>query len=379
METELYNSYLEVDLDALDDSFYRVKAHVGEAVGIIPVLKSNAYGHGLVEMARFFALGKKVGLIAVSQLIEAVAIRRDGMADVDILILGGLLDRQIPAVVEHGVQPALFDCDFARKLSAEAVRQGRTVRVQVKIETGMGRIGVKPGAALATLLDTVAALPGLEITGFFTHFATAESEDEPYAREQHRIFLRALAEADARSLSLRYVHCCNTGGTTWFREAFGTHVRAGCIVLGIPSMNNYSNPLGLREALTWRAAITFIHWLEPGGSCGYERFFTAQKRTRVAIINVGYGDGLYRPISTSGGPVIVGDTRTRFLAGCMDQCIIDVTDIDCAVGDEVTLIGQSRGGAVLSINELSEVCGQTSTMFTVTLNDRIERRYVRRG
>ena len=251
--------------------------------------------------------------------------------------------------------------------------------VQVKIETGMGRLGVKPGAELSGLLDTVAALPNLEITGFFTHFATAETEEEPYAIEQHRIFLEALAEANARALSLRYVHCCNTGGATWFREAFGTHVRAGCIVLGIPSMNNHTNPLGLREALSWRAAITHIHWLEPGESCGYERFFVAQKRTRVAIINVGYGDGLYRPISTSGGPVIVNDTRTRFLAGCMDQCIIDVTGIPCAVGDEVTLIGRSRGGAVLSINELTERNNQPCTMALVTLNHRVARRYMRNG
>lgn len=376
MESSIYNSYVEIDLEALDDSYARVKAHVGEGVGLVPVLKSNAYGHGTVPMARYYALRHKVDLIAVSQLLEGLEIRQAGLNDVDVLIMGGLLERQLPAAVAHDLQFSLFDINIARLLSREAAKQGRIAKVQVKIETGHGRIGVKPGATLEALLDEVKALGNIEITGFFTHFSKAETPDEPYTLLQFDRFKQALAQADQRGLTLRYRHCCNTLATMWFREGFLSHVRAGSVIMGYPCMDDYSNPLGVREPLSWRAHITHIHELEPGESCGYGRHYMAEKPTRVAVINVGYGDGLFRPLVRDGGPIIVNDTRTRFLAACMDMSMVDVTGIDCAVGDEVTIFGRSRGGAMLTLNEYASLTGQPTTYSMVMINHRVERRYI---
>lgn len=371
-----YNSYLEIDRGIMARNFGIVQAHVGRGVGIIPVLKSNAYGHGTVETARVYVERCSARIIAVSHLVEALAIRRAGMGDVELLVMGGLLPRQMSAAVAEDIQFALFDIESARALDEAARAQGRRARVQIKVETGFNRIGVPPGQPLDALLDELQRLGSIEVVGAFTHYATAETVDEPFVLAQHGRFEQAVGQMQARRLPLRYVHSCNTGAATWFCKGYGTHVRVGCAVMGYASMNDFSNPLGLEEPMSWRAFVTHIHPLPMGQSCGYEHHFVAPCDMTVATVNIGYGDGLYRPLAQGGGPVIVNDTRTRFLAVCMDMSMVDVTGIGCRVGDEVTLIGTSRGGTQLSINELSELSGQPPTYPMVTLGQRITRRYI---
>lgn len=379
MDLGIYNSYMEIDLSAMTRSYYKVKDFIGEGVGIIPVIKGNAYGHGTVELARYYAQSFDTQMIAVSQLIEAVEIRQAGLRDVDLLVMGGLLPRQMTAAVENDIQFALFSVDSARALSEVGRSTGRVPRVQIKIETGMNRIGIRPGQPLDELLDVIAGLGNIEITGFFTHYATATLKDEPFVAVQYEEFRKALAQAEARKLPLKYIHSCNTGAVSWFTQGFDTHVRLGCIIMGYASMDDFSNPLNVEEPMSWRAFITHIHQLEAGESCGYNRHFVAEKPTTVATINIGYGDGLYRDMGQKNGPVIVNDTRTHYLATCMDQSIINVTGIPCQVGDEVTIYGASRGGEAISFAELEQITGQTCVYPMVSIGPRVKRVYVIKG
>jgi alanine racemase len=152
-------------------------------------------------------------------------------------------------------------------------------------------------------------------------------------------------------------------------------VRAGSLLLGYPSMNDGSNPLGVRESMSWRAVVEKINHLSPGESCGYDRVFVARAPTDVAVVNVGFGDGLFRPLAMGGGPVILGDSRTEYLACCMDMCFVNATGIACAVGDEVTLVGTSAGGETLSFTELQQYTGQSLSLPMVSINHRVKRVY----
>ncbi len=375
MDIGMYNSYAEIDLSAMKRNYEKIVKTVGEGVGMIPVLKANAYGHGTVEMARAMVQNLNVGVIAVSQPLEGIEIRNAGFWGIDILVMGGILPHQMRYALEYDLQVPVFTVEGAVALSAEAKRLSRVARVQIKIESGLNRIGIAPGDGLDELLDTISELGNIEVVGVFTHFSTATLESEPFTFVQHELFQKALDQMEPRRLPLKYIHCCNTGATSWFRQGYHTHVRVGCLVMGYGSMDDFSNPLGVEEMLSFRAFITHIHDIQPGESCGYNRHFLADKPTTVATINIGYGDGIYRPMAQSGGPVLVGDTRTRYLATCMDQSFIDVTGIDCRVGDEVTIYGRSRGGAELSFCEIEQITGQTLVYPMVAIGNRVKRIY----
>lgn len=379
MDLGAYNSYMEIDLGAIELSFNRVKDFVGEHVSILPVLKGNAYGHGTVKIAEFYRNKLGCRALAVSQLVEALKIREAGMTDVDILVMGSLLPRQMGYAVDHDVQFALFTIEDAEALSAIAAQKGKTARVQIKVETGMNRIGVAPGPGLDALLDRIAALKNIEITGFFTHYATSTTVDDPFVEQQYAAFAAALSQAENKKIKLKYVHTCNTGAVSWFKKGYFSHVRLGCIIMGYPSMDDFSNPLNVVEPMSFRAFITHIHQIDKGESCGYDRHFKAEKPTTIATINIGYGDGLHRPLAQNGGPVIVNDTKTRYLATCLDQTMVDVTGIDCKPGDEVTIYGTSKGGTSISINELKGLTGQSFVYPMILISDRVKRTYTYNG
>jgi alanine racemase len=187
--------------------------------------------------------------------------------------------------------------------------------------------------------------------------------------------LDALEQIKARGIGLKYIHCRNTGATSWLKEEMCTHVRVGCAVLGYAGMDDHSNPLGVEESASWRARVSNVHEIGPGESCGYSRYFKADRQVTVATINVGYGDGLYRPLVMAGGPVLLNDARTRFLATCMDQSFVDATGIACKPGDEVTIYGKSKGGAALSFDEMERLSGQTQVYLMTAINSRVKRVY----
>ncbi|WP_458862350.1 alanine racemase [Acidaminobacterium chupaoyuni] len=356
MDLKYYNSYLQVDLDKICGNIEKIRKHIGEKKDIIPVVKSNAYGLGTVEVARALAEKCNIRLIANSHIAESIAIREAGIKT-DLMILGALPPHALRYAPRYQIQTTVFNKETAEILSDECRKLGTTAKIHIKLETGLGRIGVKPGEDLETLLNDLKQFDNLEVVGVFTHFATAGKYESAYTHQQMALFEQGLAQIRAFGIEPQYIHVANTGATVWLKEDCCTHVRCGSLYLGYSNLCDKSNPLGVEEPATWRAFITNIKTIQPGESVGYLRHFVAEKPTRVATVSVGYGDGLNRMLAQEFGPVVVHGVKTRYLGTCMDQCFVDVTDIDCKLFDEVTLLGYDSG-RLLSLFELAETVHQ---------------------
>lgn len=377
MDIGMYNSYMEVDFGKMKESFNKVKAAAGKR-GVIPVLKANAYGIGLLPMADFLVNTMNVDVMAVAQTSEGVLLRQGGFRKADIMLLGPAPQHAVIYAVENDLLLPIFNRENARWANDAAVQLGKKARVQLKIDTGMNRIGVRQGEDLAALLDFLKTLPALQIEGVFTHFVNATFTDDPQTPVAYAKFEKAVAQVKEAGFAPKYIHCCNTGATSWFKgDRISTHVRPGSLYMGYDSMDDGTNWLEVEEGISWRAFITNIHTVKAGESCGYCNHHVCRQDTVVATVDIGYADGLYRPMAQggTGGVCLVNDSRCKYLATSMDQTMVDVTGVDCKVGDQVTIFGFSLNGAKLPLSELQNWTNQNLSLPLCLTNHRVKRIY----
>ena len=377
MDIGMYNSYLEVDFGKMKESFRKVQAAAGKR-GVIPVLKANAYGIGLIPMADFLVNTMNVDVMAVAQTSEGVTLRQGGFRKADIMLLGPAPRHAVIYAVENDLLLPVFNRENAQWANDAAVQRGKTARVQLKIDTGMNRIGVRQGEDLAALLDFLKTLPAIQMEGVFTHFVNATFTDDPQTPVAYARFEKAVAQVRAAGFDPKYIHCCNTGATSWFKgDLISTHVRPGSLYMGYDSMDDGTNWLEVEEGISWRAFITNIHTVRAGESCGYCNHHVCQQDTVVATVDIGYADGLYRPMAQggTGGVCLVNDSRCAYLATSMDQTMVDVTGVDVKVGDQVTVFGFSLGGAKLPLAELQNLTNQNLSLPLCLTNHRVKRIY----
>ena len=377
MDIGMYNSYLEVNFGKMKESFRKVQAAAGSR-GVIPVLKANAYGIGLLPMADFLVNTMGCDVMAVAQTSEGVQLREGGFRRADIMLLGPAPEHAVIYAVENDLLLPVFNEQNARWASEAACKLGKTARVQIKIDTGMNRIGVAHGAPLEAFLNILKILPALQVEGVFTHFVNATYTDDPQTPVAYAKFEQAVAQVKAAGFTPRYIHCCNTGATSWFKgDKISTHVRPGSLYMGYDSMDDGTNWLSVEECVSWRAFITNIHTVKAGESCGYCNHHVCDKDTVVATVDIGYADGLFRPMAQGGtsGVLLVNDTRCPYLATSMDQTMVDVTGVDCKVGDQVTVFGWSLNGAKLPLAELQNWTGQNLSLPLCLTNHRVKRIY----
>ena len=377
MDIGMYNSYLEVDFGKMKESFRKVQAAAGNR-GVIPVLKANAYGIGLIPMADFLVNTMNCDVMAVAQTSEGVQLREGGFRRADIMLLGPAPEHAVIYAVENDLLLPVFNQQNARWASEAAQALGKTARVQIKIDTGMNRIGVAQGQPLEDFLKVLKSLPALQVEGVFTHFVNATYTDDPQTPVAYAKFEQAVYQIREAGIDPRYIHCCNTGATSWFKgDRISTHVRPGSLYMGYDSMDDGTNWLEVEEGISWRAFITNIHTVKAGESCGYCNHHVCEKDTLVATVDIGYADGLYRPMAQggTGGVCLVNDTRCKYLATSMDQTMVDVTGVDCKVGDQVTVFGFSLGGAKLPLAELQNWTNQNLSLPLCLTNHRVKRIY----
>ena len=293
MDLTCYNSYYEVNLSVLEENFKKISRFIAPAQ-VIPVLKADAYGMGALEIARVLTERCGCRTLACSQTYEGLVLREGGITDAEILIMGPVLHDTLPHAVRWDMQIPLFTSERVRSLSREAARQGKTVKAQIKIETGLNRIGAWPGKQLQEVIDALHQCPNIQVVGAFTHFAQAETPEDAFTKEQFAVFKEGVAQLEEAGFHLSYIHCCNTGASEWYREAldFSTHIRAGSLVLGYSDIADGSNPMGLQEMLSWRTTASFIRHVEPGETVSYDRLFKAEKPTDIAVVSVGFADGI---------------------------------------------------------------------------------------
>lgn len=372
-----YNSYLEIDLGILRENFRSVRETLPEGTEMIPVLKGDAYGFGAVEVAKILCAEGGVNTIALAQVGEAAELRSAGFG-CELLVIGAIPLVHIPVAVENGLALTVFSPDAARSLDAEAGKQGKIINVHIKIETGLNRIGVRPGRPLDELLTVLKTAENLKVCGVFTHFSDGEVFGSEEAKAQFARFMTAAEQVRAAGFTNAKRHVCNSGASDWFTEAYLDAVRIGRRLY----MGSRDHPLpvgapgAVGEVASWRTSIMNLHTVQPGDTVGYDGMFTAMRPTDVATVCVGYGDGLCSDFVRAGSPVLVNGKRARYIGVCMDQCLLDVTGIDCAIGDEVTIFGRASDGSFLSAQELAATVSHEGVFFTDLLSKRVERRYI---
>ena len=370
-----HRCWAEIDLDALRGNLAWIRHRVGPQVKILTVVKADAYGHGLKQIAALL-MQSGTDIFGVANLAEAHAIRSVGKGW-PILMLGACLPDEIETAVRDEVRPTISSLAEAGVFSAAAVRLRRTVAVHVKVDTGMGRLGVARENALP-LLRAVSKLPGLALEGLYTHYASAE-DDAKFSREQARRFQQLLRELAADGIQVPLIHANNSAALLHEPETIFNLVRPGLLVYGVLPQGKRTDNSILRKyfhpALSWKCRVGLVKQIAKGTSLSYGRSFIAPRKMRVATITAGYGDGYLRAASNH-AEVLVQGWRCRVLGRVtMDQMLVDVSRVkSVSAGDEVALIGR-QGNETITATELAGWCGTIPWEVLTAITYRVPRIY----
>ncbi len=376
METEA--KWAEIDLDALTYNMKNIRQKVGEKVKICAVVKANAYGHSVEDLAEIM---KEAGAdqFAVSSLDEALELRQYE-PDTDILVLGNIPYGTEEISVAADLQHAVTSLEKARLLSDAAVKTGRTVRIHIKADTGMTRIGLSPDDEGADEAAAIAALPGVRIEGLFTHFATADERDKTRAVRQHRRFLEFSEKLHERGIHPEIVHAANSAAIMEMPETYHDMVRPGIILYGIyPSAECDRDQLDLRPVMSFKTRIVHVKTLKEEREISYGGHYTSAPGDQIGTIAAGYADG-YTRAQSGRAEVLFRGKRVKVLGNiCMDQCMIDLNGFeDVKIGEEVVLFGR-QGDEYISADEVGERYHTIGYEVVCAVNRRVPRFFIRQG
>jgi alanine racemase len=365
-------TWAEIDLLALSANLRAVRSRIG-ARPILAVVKANAYGHGAAGVAR--ALEKEgVERLGVAIPEEGIELRQAGVA-APILVLGGFAPPQADLLLQHDLVPAVFRPDQVEALTRAALRRGVKAPVHLKVDTGMGRLGV-PAHDVPAFAGVLAGAASIRVTGAFSHLAVADDPADPFTRRQSDLFREAITALRGHGLQPDEIHLANSAAIMDHPPAWLTLVRPGLVLYGYPPSPKVT-PLPVRPVLSLKTRIIFIKDVPAGASLGYGRTFVAPRATRVASLALGYDDGL--PLLASNrGHVLVRGRRAPIVGRIsMDLATVDVTGVPAAaLGDEVTLIGAS-GGEVIGADLVASWAGTISWEVLCGIGSRVPRLFVR--
>lgn len=367
----------EIDLDAICNNIEEVKRTVGEKASVMAIIKADGYGHGAIPIA--YALEEQVAGFGVAAVQEAENLRRAGIKKM-ILILGYTPAEYYPELVADDISQTVFEYEMAEKLNAAAQKQGRKARIHIKVDTGMGRIGFADCEESIGILKKISELPNLVIEGIFTHFACADEVDKTSARRQMERFEHFCEMAEARGINLGIRHAANSAAIIDLPPAWYDMVRSGIATYGMyPSEEVNKRRLCLRPALSLKSHVVYVKDVEAGNGISYGSTYVTERRTRIATIPVGYADGYPRSLSSKGFVLIHGKRAQILGRVCMDQMMVDVTELpEVKTGDSVTLIG-ADGGDCITVEEISALAGTFNYEFVCNLSKRVPRIYYRNG
>lgn len=332
--------YARVSLKAIRQNVREIRSKVRDGVKFCAVVKGDAYGHGAIAVAKA-AVEEGADYLAVAILEEAVELRKAGFLE-PILILGHTPLEQLCQVVEYDLEQTIFTMEAACALSAAALRMGKKAWIHIKIDTGMRRIGVLPEQA-GSFASAVAALPGIEIRGMFSHFATADEKDKSFAFEQLRLFQEALQRTKAQGVTVPIKHIANSAAILEIPEAQFDMVRAGIILYGLWPSEEVRRTINLQPAMQLCARVAFIKTVPSERGISYGQTFRTCRESRIATLPIGYADGWTRLLSGKAN-VWIGNAFAPVVGKiCMDQCMVDVTNINgVECGDEAVLFGSKE-------------------------------------
>lgn len=370
--------YAAVELKAAIENMEHMRANLRLETKMLAVIKTNGYGHGAVALSEELEKLDYVFGYAVATAEEAMELRQAGRKK-PILILGYSFPYCYEELVREEIRPAVFRLDMAKELSDTAVRLGKVLKIHIKVDTGMTRIGISPDERGLSFLRQVMELPGLEIEGIFTHFARADEKDKRNAKEQFTRFTDFIKEAEQKlHLHIPLKHCANSAAIIELPEMQLDMVRAGITLYGLwPSEEVGREVVSLRPLLSLYSHIVFVKEVPAGTPVSYGGTYVTDKCRRIATIPVGYGDGYPRGLSGKGEVLIRGRRAPICGRVCMDQFMVDVTDIpEAEEGDLVTLIGRD-GEEYITMEELGKLSGRFNYELACCLGQRVPRVYIK--
>lgn len=373
----LKRTWAEINLDAIQHNFRTIAASLAEGCRAMAIVKADAYGHGAGYVSRALRAAG-ADWFGVSNLDEALQIRKAGISE-SILILGYTPPKEAARLAAFGITQTVFDREYGEELSRAAAAAGVKVRIHVKLDTGMSRIGFlcQKEDELAAMADKVAAvcrLPGLIPEGVFTHFASADEEGgEAFTRLQFSLFRQAIGELEARGVHFVLRHCCNSAATMLYPEMHMDLVRPGLILYGLLPASWLDGRLPLQPAMELKTVVSMVKTVPAGSVVSYGRTYTAESATMLATVPIGYADGYPRCFSNRAEMLVNG--RRVPVAGrvCMDQCMLDVSNIaDVREGMVVTVFGRD-GEASLPVEEFAALSGTINYESICLIGKRVPR------
>lgn len=372
--------WAEVDLDAIWENMVHMKENIAENTKILAVIKTDGYGHGGVPIAKMLEQLDFMFGYAAATYEEAHVLREAGVKK-PILILGYTFPYCYEELIREEIRPAVYRRDTVEELAAAAVKVGQKAKVHIKVDTGMGRIGITPDEEGLEFVRFLIEHPELEVEGIFTHFAKSDEADKTSANHQLELFQNFIDKIQTElGITIPVKHCSNSAAILEMPQANMDMVRAGITTYGLyPSEEVSKDIVPLRAAMSLYSHIVYCKMIHAGQSVSYGGLFTAQKDTRVATIPVGYGDGYPRSLSGKGYVLIHGKKAPILGRVCMDQFMVDISEIPEAMdGDKVTLLGMD-GTERITAEELGELSGRFNYEFVCDLGKRIPRVYIQHG
>ncbi|MDP7062712.1 MAG: alanine racemase [Planctomycetota bacterium] len=368
-----HRAWAEINLGAFRRNLRRTRKQAGKAA-VWPVLKANAYGHGAIAIARACA-EEGVERLGVGDSREAIQLRYSGV-ELPLLVLGTVINAEVPDLLEHNVEVGVHSESRVHALGDVAREHGKTLGVHLKVDTGMGRLGVRPEAVLR-VAGAIAAEPALQLRGLMTHYASSQGTFDEFTHGQHALFLAAAAEVSHELGARPTLHSANSAALYTNLHPIGDAVRPGISLFGIQP-ENLGAKVGLEPVLSLRTQIVFIKDIPAATPVGYEGCWTSHlSKTRIATLPIGYNDGIPYRVGLSGnGQVLVRGQRCPLIGTVsMDYCTIDITHVtDASVGDVVTLIGKD-GLESISTCDVARVAGTIPYEITCRLGSRVKRCY----
>lgn len=363
-------THVEVDLGALRDNLAAIRRHVGQA-RVMPILKANAYGHGLVAVARHMVtLG--VDYLGVAFLEEGILLRKQGI-QTPILVLGGIAGEQIPLFLRHGLTLTAPSVEKLKLIDEAAAALGVRARVHLKVDTGMERIGIHYYNA-SRLLEESLSCRHVEVEGIFSHFANADAADLSHARLQLERFEEVLSFYQQRSLPFPVRHMANSAGILQLPESHFDLVRPGILLYGVYPSDECTTPVPVRPALTWKSRVAYFKVVPAGHPVSYGSSWQSDHPVRVITVPVGYGDGYFRALSNRSQVIVRGVKYPVVGRVCMDQMMVNLEQGAAYNGDDVILLG-SDGDMAISASDIAHWAGTIPYEVLTNINTRVPRIY----
>ncbi|MDI3480965.1 MAG: alanine racemase [Tepidanaerobacteraceae bacterium] len=369
----------EINLDNLEHNLREIRRVTHPRAKICAVVKADGYGHGAQEVAQT-ALACGASYLAVAFLDEALQLRRAGIT-APILILGFTPEEQFDKIIEHDITQTIYTVSSARELSRQAKEQGKKAKVHIKLDTGMSRIGFQTDPASIEDIKKLFFMENLEVEGMFTHFSKADESDKSFTQEQFEKYMSVAEELEKAGYRIPIKHVANSAAVIELPHTHLDMVRPGIILYGLyPSDEVARSRICLKPVMTLKTRVSHVKVLDAGRAVSYGGTFVTKRKSVIATLPVGYADGYFRLLSSKASVMIKGRRAPVVGRICMDQCMVDVTDIEGKVEpqEEVVLFGESSGSAVTA-DEIARIIGTINYEVVCAVARRVPRVYFKNG